>query len=274
MSSYEQRIYNDRAKQYDAKSIEHYNAQGIRGIVEFRDPTTGEILFRKKNKVILAGSIFTACKHFDIEPTVSLPNYNTELGLDQTVETAAENVSKICLFAVGIDGCGAEDTQIIDVNYMKWLDKDNIVPFVYRSASDDLSDEERKKYFGRKTIAEGNKVAYYFKAFEADPEMVIQYVDGTPIDNNVYTSKNTTAGEVYVVNRLRITPEDCREFFKATSGLNKAKVNTITLLQAWKKEIEGKIYYQNIQPVTKLNFGNEHLIDESKGLDITYYLYY
>ena len=240
--------------------------------ITIRDSATGEIIFKGKNKVILAGSIFTACKHFDIKSNLVLPNYNTELGLDNSVETAPENVSKICLFAVGTDGCGAEDSQIIDVNYMKWLSKDSIVPFVYRNTANDLTSEERKKYFGRKTI--GDKVAYYFKAFEADPELIIQYTDGTPIDSNVYTSSNTGIGEVIVSNRLRLTPQDCREFAKATTGLNKAKVNTITLLQAWKKDVGGHTYYQNIQPVTKFNFENEHLSDESKGLDITYDLYY
>lgn len=267
---YKNKIFNDKLQVSD-KVIKN----GIKKTrIVIRDLVTGEELFRGSNKTIIAGSLFTACKHFNLSYPVTLPSYNKELQLDNSVETAPENLSSICLFAVGTGGCGAEDSQIIDVDYMKWLDKDNIVPFVYRNTSDDLSDEERKKYFGRKTLTDLNKIAYYFKAFESDPELIVQYVDGTPIDTNIYNSVNTTEGEVIVSNRLRVTPSDCREFFKSTVGLHKAKINTISLLQAWYKEVDGKKYFQDIHPVTKFNFETESLVEETKGLDITYDLYY
>lgn len=272
--SYKNKVLLDRPNVSDKNLVYRYPGNGIRNTrVEITD-LEGNPIFKGSNKIILPGSIFTATKHFDIKSPVTLPNYNLHLGLDNSVETEAENVSKVCLFGVGTDGCAAESSQIVDVNYMKWLSKENMIPFVYRSKNDDISDDMRKKYFGRKTIEESGKIAYYFKAFESDPEMVVQYIDGTSIDSKVYESNNTTIGEVYVLNRLRVTTTDCREFFKATVGLNKARINTIIILQAWKKEIGGYTYYQDIEPIAKVNFDTEFLVDESKGLDIKYYFYY
>ena len=77
-----------------------------------------------------------------------------------------------------------------------------------------------------------------------------------------------------ILLRLKVTKEDCRDFFVATTGINDARVNTISLLTAWSKEIGGVKYYQDIRPLTKLNFPNEPLIDLTKGLDIIYHIYY
>jgi len=265
------KLMKDKFDQLDSHKI--YTGNGIqRTDIFIKDPITGETLQRVSNKVIVAGSAFTACKHFDIAPSIALPNYNTALSLDQSVASAPETISKVCLFGVGIDGCGAESSQVYDVKYSKWTPADMLVPFKYVNDTADLSAAERSLYFGRKIVT--GKVAYYFKAFEAEPVMHQQYIDGTPIDANLYNSSNTTEVETYVELRLKITNTDCRDFFKATTGINTAKVNTITLLDAWAKTIDGKVYYQDIQPLTKLNIQNESLFDETKGLDIFYHIYY
>lgn len=265
------KIIYDKYEQVDSHKL--YKGNGIQKTdIIIKDDITGEVLFRGSNKVILAGSAFTASKHFNIEPAVKLPNYNTALSLDQTVTTPPESITKVVLFGVGIDGCGPESSQIYEVQYSKWTPPGMLVPFRYVDASADLSTAERAIYFGRKTS--GGKIAYYFKAFEAEPVMHQQYIDGTPIDSGIYNSSNTTDVETYVELRLKITNIDCREYFKATSGIATAKVNSITLLTAWEKKINNFKYYQDIQPLTKLNIQNESLFDETKGLDIIYHIYY
>lgn len=237
---------------------------------------TDTVLFRGSNKVIVPGSYFTACKHFGIAPQVKLPTYNSALGLDnvQALTNTEELGALVVLFAVGTDGCGPESSQVFDVDYTKWIAPESLVPFRYVYSDNDLSDTAREKYFGRKAIAGTDKIAYYFKAFESTPTMHQQYVDGTPIDSNIYISDNTTDVETFVELNLAITKEDCREFFEATTGIKDAKVNTISLLTAVPKVIDGYIYYQGIRPLTKLNFPNESLIDTTKGIDITYHIYY
>lgn len=238
-----------------------------------KDDDTGEVVFRGSNKVILAGSEFTARKHFDISGDDTTPTYNSILALDNSVSETPAELTRVVLFAVGIDGCGQENSQVFDVDYSKIISAENLVPFRYVTENNDLSDIERNKYFGRKSIESGN-IAYYFKAFETDPVLVKQYTDGTAIDENVYSSEKEDDIEVYVELSLKLNKEDCRDFFATTSSINDAKVNTVSLLTGWAKVIDGETYYQDIRPLTKLNFPNEPLIDLTKALNITYHIYY
>ena len=66
----------------------------------------------------------------------------------------------------------------------------------------------------------------------------------------------------------------CRDYFIATTGINDARINTISLLTAIPKTVNGFTYYQNIRPLTKLNFPNEELIDLTKGIDFIYQIFY
>lgn len=254
------------------ESVHHYAENGLKATnILITDPITGKVLARQHNKVMAAGSSFTACKHFDIQPKVKLPNYNTALGLDEKVDTDPESEEFIYIFAVGIDGAGSETSQILSVDPTKWCAPKDLVPFRYVEASADAL-VDREKYFGRKTGPD--YIAYYFKAFESVPVMYQRFTDGTDADAGLYESKNTSGLETIVELNLKVTKEDCREFFKATTGLEDARINTIELLTCWKKTINGKVYYQNIQPATKLNISTEFLSDETKGLDILYHLYY
>lgn len=243
--------------------------------IQVFDSETGELLFRGANKVIITGSVFTGCKHFkSITPPVILPNYNNVLGLENTLTEQHFDDEEVCLFAIGVGGAGAESSTILDVDYTKWITPEELLPFRYQLDNDDLSVASRSKYFGRKSITDKNRIAYYFKAFDTAPIMKVQRVDGTPIDDTIFTSTNSMDAETFVELRLKITKEDVRDFFFATTGINDAKVNTISLLTAWKKTIDGFDYYQNIRPLTKLNITTELLSDLTKGLDIIYHIYY
>lgn len=259
----------------DNKSNDSCSVQRTK--ITIRDPETGEVLFQGCNKVIVSGSAFTAAKHFNITPHTNTPSYNTVLNLEQSQvdlynEPGIRRDEIVCLFAVGIGGCGAEASQVYDVDYTKWIKPEELVPFKYQLASNDIPEYFRDKYFGRKV--QGNRIIYYFKAFENPPTFNQVFSDGTPIDENIYTSTRKDEVESYVEINLKITKEDCRDWFLATTGINDAKINTLSLLTAYAYEHEGHTYYQNIRPLTKLNFPSEPLIDTSKGLDIQYHIYY
>lgn len=243
--------------------------------VIFRELGTKKELGRTHNRVIIAGSQTTARMHFDLPELIALPTYNQDLSLDNSVAhgTALQNPVKICLFGCGVGGCGAENSQVYPVKYTGRIDPaTELVPFRYQLPQNDLSAEMRQKYFGRKSTSE--RIAYYFKAFETDPEMFARYVDGTLIDNTLYESTNTSDAELYVEMNLRITKEDFRDYFRATTGINDAKINSISLLTAWYNESGGYKWYQDIIPMTQLNIPNEPLIDLTKGIDIVYHIYY
>lgn len=234
---------------------------------------TDELVFRGSNKVPIAGAGFTARSHFDLPNVEITPSYNEVLDLENSVfEDAPAGMEKAYLFAVGIDGCGPENSQVFPVDYKTWISPESLVPFRYPLLTNDITGALRDSYFGRKLTAD--RAAYYFKAFESKPTLTQQYVDGTPVDKNIYTSTKSDAAETYVEIMLKVTKEDCREFFLATTGINDARINTISILTAWAKDFEGVKYYQNIRPLTKLNFPNEALIDATKGLDIIYHIYY
>lgn len=270
---------------FDGKSI-HDTAKtehtGPRGEAWGFIPGTDRLVFHKTNKIIIPGAEFTARKHFQLTGEPVTPTYNSKLNLEHTVvHTANDPDSFTWLFAVGTDGCGTENSQVFDVDYKKWIMTDALVPFRYPLSTNDIGSALRANYFGRKTI--GDRIAYYFKAFDTSPTIVMQYLDGTPIDATIYDSSKTDEAETYVELRLKTTMDDCREFFVATSSINDARINTISLLTAWPKTIsetpEGGTatnytYYQDIRPLTKLNIPNEALIDLTKGLDIVYHIYY
>lgn len=235
-------------------------------------------LFNEWNKVILPGSAFTAMKHFkDLHIPVKTPSYNVSLGLDEirSVSDKQERLDNyVYLFAVGTGGCGPENSQVFDVDYSKWIAPQDLVPFRYQLGNNDLASDKRELYFGRKDLPEADRIAYYFKGFDTDPVFKQQYIDGTQIDENVYISDNTMDIESYVEIKMSVTRSDCRDYFIATTGINDAKINTISLLTAVPVLINGYTYYQNIRPLTKLNFPNEPLIDLTKGIDFIYQIFY
>ena len=224
------------------------------------------------NKIILPGAGFTARSHFDLPRNEITPSYNTALGLENTVIETPDSLEKVFLFCVGTDGCGRENSDVFDVNYAKWITPDALIPFRYVPQNEDLDITLREKYFGRVLV--GNRVAYYFKAFDIDPIFKAQFIDGTPIDEHLYDSDNVIDVEVFVEMKMSITKRDCRDYFIAHSGINDAKVNTISLCVGYPKEYNGHVYYQGLRSITRLNFPNESLIDQTKGIDIIYDLFF
>ena len=243
--------------------------------IVFRKLGTNIEVGRTHNRVVLAGSQFTAMKHFDMPELLALPTYNQDLGLDHSLAhgTTPENSPKICLFCCGTGGCGPENSQVYTERYVGRIHPHTeLIPFQYRLPQDDLTAVEREKYFGRKSTNE--RIAYYFKRFETEPEMHARFVDGTLLDNSAYDSVNRSDAEFYVEMSMRITKEDFRDYFRAVTGINDAKVNSISLLTAWYTQADGYIWYQDIIPMTQLNIPNEPLIDLTKGIDIIYHIYY
>lgn len=254
-----------------------HNRPTPQGKVTAKIAGTDIVLFEDRpNKVICDGSMFTASKWFDLLPPISLPTYNDTLNLDSSSSVSSrERLDSLCyLFCVGTSGCGPELSQVYDVDYTKWIAPEDLVPFRYQLEDNDLSDTDREKYFGRKAVPAMNRIAYYFKAFDYDPVFKAQYIDGTPIDEQLYLSDNVIDVEVYIELKMSVTKQDCRDFFIAHSGINDAKINTISLCSAYPTSENGHTYYNGIRPLTRLNFSSISLIDQTVGVDITYLLFY
>ena len=130
------------------------------------------------------------------------------------------------------------------------------------------------------SISEELNVAYFFKTFDSPPELIQRYTDGTNFadigaDSDVWKTDKTADAEVVVKLKMTISKSDVRDWFEYSTGQGTSRVNTISLCSAVPyQDANGIIYYKDIRPVTKYNFNNESMIDSSKSLDITYYLYF
>lgn len=251
---------------------------------------TGEVLWTRENIMTIVGGAWLARTMFDLQnnqfSSEITPNYNNALGLDKTQNTSAgaTNPSKVYLFCVGTDGCGRENSQVFQPRYADWINPEwdetigGIVPFQFREPDDDLDDNQRQVYFGRKEN-DDEHIGYYFKAFDSQPVLFQQYTNGDAIESDVYENAKLReqSVETFVTLNLSITKDDCRDFFifgNRGMTINDARINTISLCMAWKYESDGFTYYQDIRPVTRLNFPNECLIDLRKSISIAYSIYY
>lgn len=210
---------------------------------------------------------------------------------------------RVCLFAVGIDGCGIDNSRVFRVSNAKWIGAYSyasynpgggviddtvtncLIPFKQMALTEDLTTEaDRGTYFGRSVV--DSTVSYYFKAFDQNPIIHYRWADGRgEIDpsTDVYKSTGVGEGEIVIELKMSIDPSDCREYFRAINANNSARINTISLCTAIPYEATDHSgpgtgnkykYYRDIRPFTKFNFPNESLIDSSKGIEISYFLYF
>lgn len=286
--------------------------------IDIFDADTGERLFEPLcNKTVIAGSALTAMKLFNLDRHVldATPTYDIALGLNEagsgtTYPTIAITDTKsgdiigavsdecqriICGFCVGQGGAGLDTSDVYNVEYCSWIEPDDLVPFRYPLVTSDVVDESM--YKGKKSLTLNNgqeRNAYYFKSFSNTPCLEQNYLStiGAFSDKvnaaNVYSSaKAVDMGRSYVELHLKITKDDCREFFIAHKGIENAKINQISLVSAWSKtvevtklDIDGNSktkqyeYLQDIRPFSLLNIPNEILSDMEKSISIIYTLYF
>lgn len=247
---------------------------------------TGELLWTRHNRMILAGGGFLARALFNITDPEKTPTYNTMLGLHESNMAEDFTKEKVVVFCVGTGGCGREASQVYESKYASWInpnytdDYGGIVPFRYATADElpKISTGDPNingSYFGKKygVGANGDRTAFYFKRFDSEPIFTQQFQDGTPIDANVYTAQETSDSEVEttITLQLSITKDDCRDFFLYGSGLNDARINEISLCSAYYDTSAND--YTFIRPITRITFPNESLIDLRKSLTVIYTLY-
>lgn len=233
------------------------------------------------NKIVIAGSAFLASKISNKLPKIFTRTYNDELSLDYNNPVAYDNSGmpkeeQIILFGVGDTGCGNEVKDVYKVEYKSHINGSDLIPFVVRTqAEGDISDELRETYFGRKKEGNGN-IKYYFKAFTLDPEIHQEFLDGTPIDENIYVNQRKDEVQSFIRYQMDISSDDFVKFWEM-NNIDERRISSITLLTGIETKvpddngIQRKIY-QNIRPLTVYNFARENML-ESKGIKIVYDIY-
>ena len=283
---------NDKISQEDQLLMSMIDFSQPKGTQIIIKDDLGNILWEGHNKTVIAGSQFIATTLWDIDPIVTLPNYNSELGIDNIPRSSGDPKPTICLFCIGISGCGSQNSQVYPVTYTNRIPPTSLIPFRYEKGTD-LPEESRSTYYGRLYIegptSDLDRYAYYYKAIESK-QLHMEYVDGTEITSTVYSNPSTTKAITYMEAALTISKSDCRDIFSSGDftptladgsispplTLADARVNTLSLLSAWYKTrvSDGIKEYMDVQPVTQINFSNVSLVDSSVAINILYRTYY
>lgn len=248
------------------------------GVYTITNKKTGEIICGH-NKVMLAGSEMMAMRLFDLEAeTFVTPNYNTQLELDKTqLNTGNDNTLdyKAYLFCMGTSGCALGSQIKYEVSNKSWIAPADMIPFRYTLLSEDLDEVHRRIYFGRKEMRDKNRIAYYFKRFDSSAIAKRHYEDGSPWSASVYTDASSLAAQMVVACTMTVDEEDGRSYFDNTVGITDARFNAVEICAAWPLVgPDGYVYYQDIRPVTRLNFPNRWLSERGASFEIKYEFFF
>ena len=283
------RLVKDFAGEHDSFDIVHGSSLMGEVTVGYScsvDPVTGissigEQIIRKKNQILVGGSVYALEKIFDTPSSLTVEYLNTILGVGLTGPTITDRFPKtncICLWTIGNGGAGSSLDDIYDV-LQQQRDLRGMIPFRVVDAPFETGSDEDNKYWLMKQLDDG-KYAYYAKAFETTPVISALWKDagddkdGSPFVEADYNSTRTTPIETFAEVVLRLEVDDLREYYdlyQATAGT--PRFNTFGLCTGIKSTIEdGTAEYKQVLQATGVSFDNEVLHME-KDLFIRYRLY-
>lgn len=235
-----------------------------------------EKIFDEENQIVIGGALFILEKVFGVEPNLYVDYLNNIMGI------ATDGMSNdlyadthVCLFGVGVGGCGDSIRSVKDVNFVE-REIFEMVPF--RITDEDLNPSEQKKYFFK--MEKDNKTHYYLKTFEQQPVIKAlwkdsddQDEDGSEVESGVHESTRTEPIETFVEMILKITKKDVRDYFELYGDIEQCRVNSIGLFTGAKRNLaDGTTDYQQVKLFSKLNIPNE-MLTLKKDLTIVYRIY-
>lgn len=244
-------------------------------------------------------------KYLQLDNIAIPSSYDAAIYGNSEAGYSAEGV--VCLFAVGVDGVEktSQSSQKKAVQYEGWIDPKDMVPFrmVGRDTAA-ITSNQKKLYAQPYTSLTGpdpNEPMefYYFKKFDQTPICVTQYENnGLQItsqanasiaqsksgakeyyDNYLISNQYNSGAQVITEMTCRVTEDECREWFEyglTVESQQDPNVSSIMICTAIPElDEDGEIVaYHNIMPKSKRHITRELLLDEEKGLEITYqYIY-
>ena len=237
-----------------------------------------EIVFEESNIVPIGGVQFAMEQIFGAKGSIEIPKLNDvmQIGAQESNVTPSNGMpypygQRVCLFGVGTGGAAENNITVLKDKYNEYIIPD-MIPF--RFSSEELSEADRVKYFGKKEI--DDVTAYYLKKFDSEP--VIRHVfkngedgeDGSEVDATYFNSATETGVSSFTESCLTINKKDIREWFKYNGNIEDSRVNTIGLFSAVYDSANND--YANIQLFSKLNIPTEPL-SLTKDMNIIYRVY-
>ena len=245
------------------------------GYTEKNGNQFGEKVFDEENQTAIGGALFILEKLFGVESGLHVENLNNIMGVvpdNQPTDMPKDNV--VCLFGVGIGGCGDSIRSVKDVKFTE-REITEMIPF--RVTDEELTDVEKEKYWFKQVT--DNKTRYYLKTFETEPTIKALWKDGegdedgSEVEGNVHESGRTEPIETFVELILKISKKDVREYFEIYEDIELARVNSIGLFTGCKRiQADGTKEFQQVKLFSKLNIPNE-MLTLSKDLTIVYRIY-
>lgn len=235
-----------------------------------------EKIFDEENQIVIGGALFILEKVFGVEPNLYVDYLNNIMGIatdDMSTDLYAD--THVCLFGVGVGGCGDSIRSVKDVNFVE-REIFEMVPF--RITDEDLNPSEQKKYFFK--MEKDNKTHYYLKTFEQQPVIKAlwkdsddQDEDGSEVEAGVHESTRTEPIETFVEMILKISKKDVRDYFELYGDIEQCRINSIGLFTGAKRNLaDGTTDYQQVKLFSKLNIPNE-MLTLKKDLTIVYRIY-
>jgi len=237
----------------------------------------GEVLFEQENMTVLGGALFTLTKLFGVDSPLSIGSLNSIMNIanDGPVPDKFSKDNVVCLFGIGIGGCGDSLTSVKDVKFYE-REIFDMIPF--RITDQPLNAEEVQKYWFKK-LREDGKTEYYLKTFESQPQIKVLWKDaegdedGTEVEAGVHNTNRTEPIETFVELILKINSKDVREYFELNGNIEQARINSIGLFTGIKGTLaDGSQDYKQVKMFSKLNINNE-MLTLAKDLVIIYRIY-
>ena len=245
------------------------------GYAEKNGNIFGEKLWEEENQITIGGALFILEKLFGVKAGLYIENLNNIMGIapnNQPTDMPKDEI--VCLFGVGVGGCG---DSIRSVKEVKFTEREIVEMIPFRITDEELTDVEQEKYWFKQVI--DNKTRYYLKTFETEPVIKSLWKDGegdedgSEVEANVHESGRTEPIETFVELILKITKKDIREYFEIYEDIELARVNSIGLFTGCKRiQPDGTKEFQQVKLFSKLNIPNE-MLTLSKDLTIVYRIY-
>ena len=252
----------------------------ITGLDEF-----GNTLFDfEQNLVVLGGAITTLEKLWNVRSALTIDTINNICGIDQAEQSEGllPQDHCVCLWGVGIGGCGDAFGSVRDVKFYErevgnnGTGKTEMIPF--RVVATPFTDDNAEKYFLMDRYG-NDRVAYYAKTFDEPPFIRSLWKDGaegedgTEVVDGVHDTTRTDDIETFVEMHMTLDKTDMREYFSLNGEIEMARVNTIGLFTATPVIEDGIVVnYKDIKLFSKFSFSNEPLTT-SKSVLILYRVY-
>lgn len=262
-----------------------YRGEAIIGTEPHKDPRTGRttlgnVIARKHNIVLMAGTLYGLEKMFNTPASLSVDYLNTIMGIGTTGPAVTEKYERnhaVCLWSIGNGACG---DSFRDVTAMLQQNRQllGMIPFRVVDEPFEEHSPEGEKYWFRKINAEG-KSEYYLKTF--DDATIISALwkdagngkDGSAVVPQDYSATKTTPIETFAECQLRLDEEDLMEYYTLIDKVDEARFNTFGLCTGLRSTTaDGAAEYKQVLQVTALSFSNE-MLHMGKALTIIYRWY-